>query len=63
MFKKKFIEFAKSKKGTASFEIVSEKQASKLIGGCGKLSSCGVFRGNCDQLTIGDCGSFYPAIE
>nr|WP_199003118.1 hypothetical protein [Flavobacterium sp. ASV13] len=63
MFKKKFIEFTKSKKDVSHFEIISEKQESKLIGGCGKLSSCGVFKGNCDHLTIGDCGSFYLAAE
>jgi|GEM_PF-4012367 len=59
MFKKKFAELAKSKKAISNFEVISEKQALKLIGGCGKLSSCGVFRGSCDQLTIDNCGAFY----
>ncbi len=59
MFKKKFIELVKSKKEKTNFEIICDKQSSKLIGGCDRLQSCGVFHGSCDRLVIDNCGKFY----
>lgn len=65
MFKNKFKEFVQNKKelSSVSFEILNDKLASALIGGCKVLQSCGVFHGNCDRLIIGNCGKFYPHIE
>ena len=44
---------------TISFQILNEKQAANISGGCRVLQSCGVFSGNCDRLLIGSCGRFY----
>jgi hypothetical protein len=59
MFKKKFIELNKRTSNNSNFEIISDKQSSSLIGGCGRLQSCGVFSGSCDRLVISNCGTFY----
>jgi hypothetical protein len=52
MFKNKFKELVQNKKELAevSFEILNDKQASELSGGCRVLSSCGVFDGTCPNL-------------
>jgi len=64
MFKNKFKKTVKNwdlKKN--NFEIISDKKATSILGGlanCGRLQSCGVFRGSCDSLGIGTgCGVFY----
>jgi hypothetical protein len=64
MLKNKFIELVQNKKELAkkSFEILKDNQTSFLVGGCRRLQSCGVFRGNCDHLVIGNCGQFYAHI-
>lgn len=66
MFKKKFIELVVLNKNTdrnSSFEIISDKQSSSLIGGCRRLQSCGVFSGSCDRLVISNCGTFYWQLQ
>ncbi len=52
MFKKKLKELVQNKKelSDASFEILNDKQASSLIGGCANLKGCGVFSGSCTGL-------------
>ena len=56
MFKKKFLEFAKSqdtKEG--SFEVLNESQTLSIMGGCG-LNRCREFYGSCSDLRR--CGVF-----
>lgn len=52
MFKNKFKELVQNKKELTevSFEILNDKQASELSGGCRVLSGCGVFEGSCSNL-------------
>lgn len=52
MFKNKFKELVQNKRelSNVSFEILNDKQASELTGGCRVLSGCGVFEGTCPNL-------------
>ncbi len=57
MFKKKFKKMASSKNlGNLNFELITDNQASSVIGGCGALQRCGTFTGSCDSLT--HCNKF-----
>lgn len=59
MFKNKFKETVQDLNlKDKNFEIISSKKLSTLIGGCGKLQSCGVFTGSCDRLVFDNCGRF-----
>jgi len=51
MFKKKFKELVQIKEFSSnSFEVLNDRQTSKLTGGCGHLKGCGVFNGTCSEL-------------
>jgi len=57
MFKKKFLEMAKSQKTSdGSFEILNESQSQQVMGGCQVLKRCRRFAGTCPVL--GSCGVF-----
>ncbi|TDP02470.1 hypothetical protein [Flavobacterium sp. 245] len=51
MFKNKFKALVQNKEfSSSSFEILNDRETSKLTGGCRKLSGCGVFSGTCGEL-------------
>nr|WP_199003116.1 hypothetical protein [Flavobacterium sp. ASV13] len=52
MFKNKFKVLVHNKKELflTSFEVLNDKEASKLTGGCRSLTGCGVFSGHCGEL-------------
>ncbi len=52
MFKNKFRALVQNKEkfSPTSFEVLNEKETSKLTGGCRSLTSCGAFSGTCSEL-------------
>lgn len=57
MFKKKFLEMAKSQNtNKGSFEVLNESQSQSIMGGCDVLKRCRRFSGSCPVL--GSCGVF-----
>jgi len=52
MFKNKFKALVQNQElASSSFEVLNDKDASKLTGGCRSLKTCGAFSGTCPELT------------
>ena len=43
------------------FEVISDNEASALVGGCGNLKKCSQYTGSCTIL--GSCGQYAKEVE